>query len=122
VTQDHWGGRSRGGHGFPSAGGHTSVVAKRRWRTLAKTCRPGHRVPRKSSRQCFGFAEFSRRAGDFAMVMALAVLEIEEDVIASACIGVGGAEAIPRRLAAAEAVLPGRGGLPRRGSGRCGGD
>jgi aerobic carbon-monoxide dehydrogenase medium subunit len=55
----------------------------------------------------FGFAEFSRRVGDFAMAMALAVLKIEENVIASARIGVGGAEAIPRRLAEAEAVLRG---------------
>ena len=55
----------------------------------------------------FGFAEFSRRAGDFAMAMALAVLEIEGDVIASARIGVGGAEARPRRIEAAETVLRG---------------
>jgi carbon-monoxide dehydrogenase medium subunit len=65
------------------------------------------RLPILPASTRFGFAEFSRRAGDFAMVMALAVLEIEEDVIASARIGVGGAEAIPRRLAVAEAVLRG---------------
>ena len=65
------------------------------------------RLPILPASTRFGFAEFSRRAGDFAMAMALAVLEIEEDVIASARIGVGGAEAIPRRLAAAEAVLRG---------------
>jgi aerobic carbon-monoxide dehydrogenase medium subunit len=41
------------------------------------------------------------------MAMALAVLEIEEDVITSAHIGVGGAEALPRRLRAAEAALRG---------------
>jgi carbon-monoxide dehydrogenase medium subunit len=55
----------------------------------------------------FGFAEFSRRAGDFAMAMVLAVLEIEADVIVSARVGVGGAEAVPRRLAPAEAALRG---------------
>ena len=65
------------------------------------------RLPVLPASTRFGFAEFSRRAGDFAMVMALVVLEIEEDVIASARIGVGGAEAIPRRLAVAEAVLRG---------------
>jgi aerobic carbon-monoxide dehydrogenase medium subunit len=65
------------------------------------------RLPILPAHTRFGFAEFSRRVGDFAMAMALAVLEIEEDVIASARIGVGGAEVIPRRLAAAEAVLRG---------------
>jgi aerobic carbon-monoxide dehydrogenase medium subunit len=55
----------------------------------------------------FGFAEFSRRAGDFAMAMALAVLRIEGDVIAAPRLGIGGAEAMPRRLAVAEAVLTG---------------
>jgi carbon-monoxide dehydrogenase medium subunit len=55
----------------------------------------------------FGFAEFSRRAGDFAMAMVLAVLAIERDAIVSAFIGVGGAEAFPRRLASAEAALRG---------------
>lgn len=55
-----------------------------------------------------GFAEFSRRAGDYALAMALAALEIEDGVIAAPRIGVGGAEAAPRRLAAAEAVLAGR--------------
>ena len=55
----------------------------------------------------FGFAEFSRRAGDFAMAMVLAVLEIEGDLISSARVGVGGAEALPRRLASAEAALRG---------------
>jgi carbon-monoxide dehydrogenase medium subunit len=55
----------------------------------------------------FGFAEFSRRAGDFAMAMALAVLEIEGGVIAAPRLGVGGAEAIPHRIEEAEAALRG---------------
>jgi aerobic carbon-monoxide dehydrogenase medium subunit len=55
----------------------------------------------------FGLAEFSRRSGDFAMAMVLAVLEIEGDVIGSARIGVGCAEAVPRRLASAEGALRG---------------
>ena len=55
----------------------------------------------------FGFAEFSRRAGDFAMAMALVVLEIECGVIAAPRLGVGGAEAIPRRVEEAEAALGG---------------
>ena len=67
----------------------------------------------------FGFAEFSRRPGDYALAMALAVLEIEGGVIANPLLGVGGVEACPRRLAAAEAVLagaaPSRGSIPRGG-------
>ncbi len=55
----------------------------------------------------FGFAEFSRRAGDYAMAMALAVLRVEGGVIAAPRIGLGGAEAAPRRIDAAEAVLHG---------------
>ena len=55
----------------------------------------------------FGFAEFSRRAGDYAQAMALAVLHLEGQVIAAARIGLGGVEAVPRRVAAAEAVLEG---------------
>jgi carbon-monoxide dehydrogenase medium subunit len=56
----------------------------------------------------FGFAEFSRGAGDFALAMALAVLRIEGGVIAEPRLGLGGAEAAPRRIAAAEAVLCGK--------------
>jgi carbon-monoxide dehydrogenase medium subunit len=55
----------------------------------------------------FGFAEFSRRSGDYALAMALAVLEIADGVIADPRLGIGGVEAYPRRLAAAEAVLAG---------------
>jgi len=56
----------------------------------------------------FGFAEFSRRIGDYAMAMALAVLRLEKGVITAPRIGLGGAEAAPRRIAAAEAVLLGQ--------------
>ena len=55
----------------------------------------------------FGFAEFSRRAGDYALAMALAVLRLECGIIAAPRLGLGGAEAAPRRIAAAEAVLRG---------------
>ena len=55
----------------------------------------------------FGFAEFSRRPGDYALAMALVVLEIEGDKIVNPRVGIGGVEACPRRLAAAEAALAG---------------
>jgi carbon-monoxide dehydrogenase medium subunit len=56
----------------------------------------------------FGFAEFSRRAGDYAQAMALAVLQIEDNVMVGPRIGIGGAEPVPRRIADAEAVLTGQ--------------
>lgn len=65
------------------------------------------RLPLLPAHARCGFAEFSRRAGDFAMAMALAVLEIKDGVVVAARLGVGGAEATPRRIAAAEAALGG---------------
>jgi carbon-monoxide dehydrogenase medium subunit len=55
-----------------------------------------------------GFCEFSRRAGDFALAMALACYRVKDGAITDAHIGVGGAEARPRRIAEAEAALNGR--------------
>lgn len=55
----------------------------------------------------FGFAEFSRRPGDYALAMALAVLEIVDGVIADPRLGIGGVEVHPRRLTAVEAILTG---------------
>jgi carbon-monoxide dehydrogenase medium subunit len=55
----------------------------------------------------FGFAEFSRRAGDYALAMALAVFRLDGGLIGEPRIGIGGVEAVPRRIAAAEAVLQG---------------
>jgi carbon-monoxide dehydrogenase medium subunit len=56
----------------------------------------------------FGFCEFSRRAGDYAIAMTLATLRIDGGVIVDPRVGVGGAEAAPRRIAQAEAALAGR--------------
>src|SRR4051812_41158938 len=56
----------------------------------------------------FGFNEFSRRAGDFAMSASLVTYVVKEGKIADAHVGVGGAEANPRRIAEAEAALNGQ--------------
>ena len=56
----------------------------------------------------FGFNEFSRRAGDFAMSAALVTFRLDDGKIADARVGVGGAEPHPRRIPAAEAVLNGQ--------------
>ncbi|MEO8751054.1 MAG: FAD binding domain-containing protein [Casimicrobiaceae bacterium] len=56
----------------------------------------------------FGFQEFSRRAGDFALAMALVTFRVESGVIADPHVGLGGVEATPRRLAVVEKALVGR--------------
>jgi carbon-monoxide dehydrogenase medium subunit len=54
-----------------------------------------------------GFAEFSRRAGDYALAMCAICLRIEDGRIAEARVGIGGATDRPHRITAAEQVLVG---------------
>lgn len=56
----------------------------------------------------FGFYEFSRRTGDFAIAMALATYRLDGSKIAEPRVAIGGIEAFPRRIASAEALLEGR--------------
>jgi carbon-monoxide dehydrogenase medium subunit len=65
------------------------------------------RIPLLPDGAKFGFYEFSRRAGDFAMAAALVTYRLTNGKIADPRIGVGGAEPTPRRIAAAEAALNG---------------
>jgi carbon-monoxide dehydrogenase medium subunit len=65
------------------------------------------RLPFLPASARFGFAEFSRRPGDYALAMALAVLEIRGGAIQNPLLGIGGAEHRPRRLAPVEAALTG---------------
>jgi carbon-monoxide dehydrogenase medium subunit len=65
-------------------------------------------LPALPSDTRWGFYEFSRRAGDYAMAMALATFRLEDGVIVEPRIGVGGAEERPRRIAAAESAIMGR--------------
>jgi carbon-monoxide dehydrogenase medium subunit len=55
-----------------------------------------------------GFYEFSRRAGDFALGMALVAFRIEQDVIVEPRIAVGGIETYARRIGEAEQALAGQ--------------
>jgi carbon-monoxide dehydrogenase medium subunit len=55
----------------------------------------------------FGFYEFSRRAGDYALAMALVTYRVEGGAIVEPRVGIGGAEAQPRRIAQAEQALAG---------------
>src|SRR2546421_3206937 len=56
----------------------------------------------------FGFYEFSRRAGDFAIAMALAAYRVKDGRIVEPRIALGGAEPNTRRITEAEQALAGR--------------
>jgi carbon-monoxide dehydrogenase medium subunit len=56
----------------------------------------------------FGFYEFSRRAGDFAIAMALVTYRLADGRMVEPRLGIGGAEPKPRRIAQAERLLDGQ--------------
>jgi len=66
------------------------------------------RLPLLTADTRFGFYEFSRRAGDYAIAMALATFRVEDGAIADPRLGIGGVEPFPRRIAEAESALAGR--------------
>jgi carbon-monoxide dehydrogenase medium subunit len=66
------------------------------------------RLPLLAPDTKFGFNEFSRRAGDFAMSAALVSYRLQDGKIGDARVGLGGAEAFPRRISQAEAALTGQ--------------
>jgi carbon-monoxide dehydrogenase medium subunit len=66
------------------------------------------RLPLLTPDTRFGFYEFSRRAGDYAIAMALVTYRLEGGVIVEPRIGVGGAEPEPRRMPEAEQALAGQ--------------
>jgi aerobic carbon-monoxide dehydrogenase medium subunit len=65
------------------------------------------RLPLLDADWSAGFAEFSRRAGDYALAMCAAFLRTENGRVVEARIGVGGAADRPQRIAAAEQLLIG---------------
>jgi carbon-monoxide dehydrogenase medium subunit len=60
-----------------------------------------------------GFNEFSRRAGDFALGMALAALRIESGVVREARLGIGGVSDRAIRLEKLEQSLVGKAASPQ---------
>jgi len=66
------------------------------------------RLPLLATDAKFGFNEFNRRAGDFALASALVTYRLQGGKIADARIGIGGAESSPRRMTEAEAALNGQ--------------
>jgi carbon-monoxide dehydrogenase medium subunit len=66
------------------------------------------RLPLLAADTRFGFQEFSRRAGDFAIGMSLVTFQLENGLMVNPRVGVGGAEARPRRISECERALAGR--------------
>jgi carbon-monoxide dehydrogenase medium subunit len=66
------------------------------------------RLPLLAADTRVGFCEFARRAGDFALAMAIVTYRLADGAIAEPRVGIGGAEAFPRRIARAEAALAGK--------------
>jgi len=66
------------------------------------------RLPLLTPDTKFGFYEFSRRAGDFAMSASLVTYRLDGGTMSDVRVGVGGAEPHPRRIAEAEAELTGK--------------
>jgi len=66
------------------------------------------RLPLLAAETTFGFYEFNRRAGDFAMGMCLATYRLVDGLMADVRIGIGGIEENPQRSEAAEQVLSGK--------------
>jgi carbon-monoxide dehydrogenase medium subunit len=66
------------------------------------------RLPLLPADTRFGFQEFARRAGDFALSMALVTYRLDGKTIIEPRVGIGAAEATARRIPAAEAALAGK--------------
>jgi carbon-monoxide dehydrogenase medium subunit len=66
------------------------------------------RYPVIDERTGWGFEEFSRRGGDFALVAVCATLRLKGKVVDRAAIAVAGGGAVPLRLSVAEDALAGR--------------
>jgi aerobic carbon-monoxide dehydrogenase medium subunit len=66
------------------------------------------RLPLLPADTRFGFYEFNRRAGDFALGMALVTYRVANGVIVEPRVALGGVEPLPRRIGEAEQALTGR--------------
>jgi carbon-monoxide dehydrogenase medium subunit len=66
------------------------------------------RLPIQPPDSRLGFAEFSRRAGDYAIAMAVGAFRLKSGMMTEIRIAIGGAEAAPRRMTEAEHALIGR--------------
>nr|WP_269751144.1 hypothetical protein [Acuticoccus mangrovi] len=53
----------------------------------------------------YGFHKIARRSGDYGLALCLVVYERDEDEMVKVRVGLGGVEAVPRRLGAVEELL-----------------
>jgi carbon-monoxide dehydrogenase medium subunit len=65
------------------------------------------RLPLLADDARYGFCEFSRRAGDFAIAMILVTARLVNGRIHEPHVGIGGVEVAPRRLSDVEEILEG---------------
>jgi carbon-monoxide dehydrogenase medium subunit len=65
-------------------------------------------LPKLRPRTGWGFAEVSRRSGDFALAAVAATLGLEDGAIRAARVAITGVAPTPRRVHEAEALLAGR--------------
>jgi aerobic carbon-monoxide dehydrogenase medium subunit len=97
-----------------SARGTRSIAAEDFFQGMMTTSRAEDellieaRLPILAADTRFGFYEFSRRAGDYALAMALVTFRLVDGAIVDPRVGLGGAEASPRRITQAEAALAGQ--------------
>jgi aerobic carbon-monoxide dehydrogenase medium subunit len=97
-----------------SAAGSRQIAAREYFHGLMTTdLRPNEilseiRIPVPPADAKFGFYEFSRRAGDYAIGMALASWLPDHGVMTQVRIGIGGIEGSPRRITDAEMILEGQ--------------
>jgi len=97
-----------------NANGTRNVAARDFFTGAMTTVREAHelivevRLPLLPDDGAFGFYEFNRRAGDFALGMALATFGLRDGRMTDVRVGVGGIEEMPRRLDTVEAPLEGK--------------
>lgn len=65
-------------------------------------------IPKLAPQAGWGFAEVSRRGGDFALAAAAAILTLRGGTVAEARIAIMGVGKTPRRMSEAEAMLAGK--------------
>lgn len=97
-----------------STAGERQVAAADYFEGAMTTAREPHEMLVKvsltdlSADSRFGFYEFNRRAGDFALGMCLVTFAMREGVMRDVRLAVGGLEEKPRRLREIEAALEGQ--------------